>query len=895
MNGNGEPTPPRLAQALLTLTLPDNGIRETVMGDLQEIFLDKVADRGRLRARMAYWRQAVTLSTRYTLRRVIGSPPVGLDEPEGIPRGSGAGWPLDDLSRSLGRTVRSMVRSPGFTLPALLILAIGMSAATAIFTVVDGIVFRPLAYPESGRIVMLCEDHARLGGGCVAAPEVVEGLRDGDAHFLELGIGRSWSYTLQDETGGSTGVRGGIGTPGFFGALGVRAHVGRLFEEDEHGPVDDKVVVLSHGFWSSRFGADPSVIGSVLRIDSEPHEVVGVLPAGFEAPLDIAGAQVWKPPHFDPRNPESAGWRGFRAVGLLAPGVTLARARSALDARYAQIAEGSPVVTDEWRLRLTTLQRVVVGDSRPILLAFLGSAAVLLMIVCANVANLLLARGVGRQRELAVRAALGAARSQLIGGILVEGLLLTSAAMVVSLLLSGLALPSLLAAAPPLPRLDEVGQSGRVLVFAGLLSAAATVAFALLPALRVTAWDLARTIKSGERGAETRGARRLRRVMVVAQLALSVLLLATAGLLVRSYSRHTAWDPGFDRGALLAMSAFVNTSEYDSKQQLFSMWREAEDQAARVPGVSSVATASAGPLFGGGDGATAFVAEGRVDDGDQPSAWWFDVGPGFFSTLGVPVVAGREFTEADGVDVGDVAVVNEALARLAWPQESAVGRSVRLPELDRTFTVVGVARDVPPLVPGEPTRPEIYFSNRQWGRPFTYFLLRSAGNPGDAVEGLRQALLTVDADMSLGTPRTLRAQERQELVRPRFEAMVITGFALAALALSAVGVYAVVSYTAARRVREMGIRMALGAQRGDVVRIFLGSTLRLTALGIGLGLLSALALRRVLAGLVQGVSPADPLSFLGSGAVLLAAAALAAYLPARRVTKVDPLHATRSD
>ena len=897
MTDRSQPEPPRLAQAILNRTLPDDGTRESVMGDLQEMFLDRVEAHGgrTVAARRTYWIQALTLSIRYMVRRLLGAPAIPVE-------GTGRGPQIrrrrlspGEARRSIGLSIRSLLRSPAFTLPALLILAVGMSAATAIFTVVDAVVFRPLSYPEANRLAMVCEDHVRLGGACVAAPEVVEALRVAGGPFEALGIGRSWPYTIQDDGGGSTGVRGGIGTPGFFAALGARPQLGRLFDTGEHGPTDDKVAVLSHGLWSSRYGSDPAVVGSTVEVDSEPHQVIGVLSPEFEAPLGMEGVQLWKPPHFDPRDPDNAGWRGFRAIGLLREGASLATARAALDPVYRRLADGSPVVSEEWRLRVSSLQRVVVGDTRPVLLAFLGSAAVLLMIVCANVANLLLARGVGRQRELAVRAAMGASRRDLIGSVLTEGLLLTAAAMLVSLFLSGAVLPLLLAAAPPLPRLEEVTQGGRVFAFAAVLAAGTAVAFALLPALRVTSWDLARTIRSGERGAENPGARRLRRTMVVAQVALSVLLLATAGLLVRSYALHAEWNPGFDRDGLVAMSAFTNGAEYESREQLYSMWRQAEERAGQVPGISQVATASAGPLFGGGDGATPFVPEGGEDTGDNPSAWWFDVGPGYFTTLGVPVVEGREFNETDGVDGGNVALVNETLAQSAWPGQSAVDRTVRLTDLEMTFTVVGVAKDVPPLIPGQPTRAEIYFSNRQWGRPFTYFLVRAGGDPGAVVEGLRHALLSVEPDLSLGTPQTLRSQERTALVRPRFEAMVLGSLALAALALSAVGVYAVVAYTAARRIREMGIRMTLGAQRSDVVGMFLGSTLRLTAVGVGIGLVAALALRRFLAGLVHGVSPADPATFSGAAAVLLTVAALAAYLPAHRATKADPIQATRGE
>ncbi len=802
---------------------------------------------------------------------------------------------MGGFARSVRQSLRSLARSPGFTVPALLILAIGMTAATAIFTVVDSIVFRPLDLPDSERLVLVCEEHPRMQGYCNAAPGQVEDFRTSMGTLSELGIGRTWSYALSDQAG-STGVNGGLASAGFLRALGARPVLGRLFDDDEHGPADDKVVLLSHAFWTTRYGGDPSVVGSTLELDGEPYAVVGVLPEGFEAPFDMAGVPLWKPPHFDPADPEVRGWRGFRAVGRLAPGVELPAAQQELQALYAGIARSHDEVNDEWRLRVYPLLRQVVGDTRPVLLAFLGAAGLLLVIVCANVANLLLARGLGRRQELAVRAALGADRARLVGGILTESLVLAFVATAGAAVLSLGATRALVRLAPPeIPRLDEVVLDARVLAFAALLSVVATAFFAVLPALRVTAWNLAETVKSGGRGMESRGSNRLRGALVAAELALSVVLLASAGLLTRSFAAYLAWDPGFDRGSLLAVSAFANTSRYDSRAALFSMWRQAEQQVAAVPGVVSVATASAGPLFGGGDGATPYAPEGREEAGELPSVRWYDVGPGYFRTLGVPVVEGREITDADGLDVAPVAVVNQAMARAAWPDASAVGRRVRLPDLEMEFDVVGVVADVQPLTPGAVAPAEIYWSNRQMGRPATFFLVRADGDAAALSRAVTDALLSVDPDLSLGTPRPLASQEARSLVRPRFQALVILAFALAALVLSAVGVYAVVSYGVARRVREMGIRMALGASSPEVLSLVLRSNLAVTLVGVGLGALGALLAGRLLRGVIHGVGPADPVSLGGAVLALLALAFGATLVPALRATRADPLRAIQGE
>ncbi|MCG6954963.1 MAG: ABC transporter permease [Gemmatimonadetes bacterium] len=797
--------------------------------------------------------------------------------------------------RAFRMSLRSLARSPGFTIPALLILAIGMTAATAIFTVVDSIVLRPLRLPDSNRLVMICEEHPRLQGYCIGSPGNVEDFRRQTHTLSDVGIGRTWPYSLDDDVG-SRGIAGGLASAGFLRALGARPVLGRLYTEDEHGPDRDKVVLLSHAFWTTRYGADPDILGRTIHLDGEPYEIIGVLQEGFEAPFDLAGVPLWKPPHFDPLDPEIRSWRGFRVIGHLASDATLTSAGEELRGIYARIAQTHEEVNDEWHLRVTSLLDVVVGNTRPVLLAFLGAAALLLLIVCANVANLLLARGLGRRRELAVRAALGAERGRLVRGILGESLVLTVLATLLAVGLAEVATRLFLRFAPPMPRLDEVTMDGRVLAFAALLSVVATTFFAVLPALRVTAWDLAQTIKVGAAEAEARASARLRGALVVAELALSMVLLTSAGVLTRSFDRYVSWDPGFDRSGLLAVSAFANTGKYQSREQLFSMWRQAEARVAAVPGVTSVATASAGPLFGGGDGATPYVVEGTDETAALPSVWWFDVGPGFFHTLGVPVLEGREITEADGLGVEPVAVVNQTMARNAWPGHSAVGKTVRLPDLrGLTFRIVGVVGNVRPLTPGEAPHPEVYWSNRQNGRPATFFLVRAGGDPAALAKPVQDALLAVDPDLSLGTPRPLASTEARMLVLPRFQMLVILVFALAALALAAVGVYAVVSYAVARRVREMGIRMAIGAGASDVVALMFRSSMLLAVIGVAVGLVATLGTARIVDSVAHGVSPTDPLSLAGAALLLLGAAALAAYVPARRATRADPLRALRSE
>lgn len=811
----------------------------------------------------------------------------------GAPRRSSS---VGDL---VGRTrivVRSLFRSPGFTLPALLVLAVGMTACTAIFTVVDAILFRPLALPQADRIVVVCEDHPRMAGLCNASPGNVADFAEGSASLEALGIGRGWPFALATDEG-SQGVRGGLATAGFLSALGARTALGRVFRSDEHGPDRDDVALLSHSFWLRHFGADAAIIGRTIRLDGEPATVIGVLASDFEAPLGLDDVELWRPPHFDPLDPEVRGWRGFAAVGRLASGSSLPAAEAELTGIYTGLAARHDDIDADWRLRVEPLLRVVVGDTRPILLAFLAAAGILLLIVCANVANLVLARGLDRARELSVRTALGADRRRLIGDILLESVIISAIALGAALILGRGVTEALLRLAPPqIPRLDEVALDARVFAFVGGLSILATALFALLPAFRVTANGLAASARAGGGAVTSPAARRLRSTLVTAEVALAVVLVATAGVLTRSFVSYLAWDPGFERESLVAVSAFLDTSKHEGPSAWAALYQRLEARLEAVPGVVAASTASAGPLFGGGDGATPATPDATDPLAPRPDARWFDVGPEHFATLGVEIVEGEEFSEAQARGTRPVALVNEALAAAAWPDGSSpVGRRLQLPELELDFDVVGVVADVPPVIPGEPAPPEVYWANRQLPRPATFVLIRTRADPSALLPQIEQAFTDVDPDLSVGTPRSLTEAEGRALVRPRFQAVVLLAMGLAGIALAWAGVYAVVSYSVAQRERELGIRMALGARARTVVRAVLRASLVPAfwgvALGMGASVLAVSALGRV----VQGLDAIDPGSILTAGLLLLGAALLAAAVPALRIARTDPVVAMRSD
>ncbi len=797
------------------------------------------------------------------------------------------------IVRQIRLSSRALIRNPGFTIPALLILAVGMTAATAVFTVVDSVVFRPLDLPEARRVVIVCEKSPQIQEYCIASPGNVEDFRKNSSTLAEIGIGRSWGLHLTDSEG-TERVSGGLASAGFLRALGVQPALGRLFANDEHGPDNDKVALLSHAYWTSRYGASPAVLGSSVDLSGDLHQVIGVLPEGLVLPFDMGRVEVLKPLHISPLSQQARSWRGFRAIGRLADGASVAAASEELTGIYRGIGELHEEVDDEWRLLVQPLLREVLGDTRPVMLAFLAAAGLLLLIVCANVANLLLARGLTRRQELAVRAALGAERARLAKELLVESLVLSSVAGGVAILLSGAATRVLIAIAPSgIPRLDQVATDARVLLFVVLLSAAMTVFFALLPALKVTAWDLSQALKSGTRSGDTAGSIRLQHGLVVAELALSVVLLSSAALLTRSFVSYLEWDPGFDPEPLVSVLAFLNPGKYATSDEFMAVFRHAEELVAAVPGVAAVSTASAGPLFGGADGATPFATDGQDPTGPLPSAEWYDIGPSYFQTIGLPLRSGREFTEADGPGAPPVAVVNETLARRAWPDGNAVGQVLHLPERGVSLEVVGVVADMTPITPGAVAPPEVYWSNRQFGRIVNFFVVRASVDPATLVQPLREALLRADPDASVGTPRAFSTEAARQRMRPRFQALVLLGFALVAMVLTAVGVYAVVSYAVARRTREVGIRVALGAGDGQVVKLMARSSLAVVAVGLGLGLGGSLIAGSLIQGMIPGVTSTDAVSLAAGCGGLLLVASLAILVPARRATRVDPLTAMR--
>jgi putative ABC transport system permease protein len=803
---------------------------------------------------------------------------------------------MNGVLTDLRFALRVLRKSPGLTVPAILVLALGIGATTAVFSVVDHVLFRPLALPEPERIVSVCEREASKADYCtVATPNLVDWARQSRA-FSALGAARNWTYSLRTADR-ARGLTVGIAMPGFFDALGLAPARGRLLSPEDlppHGA--GRVAVLSHGFWVSEMGADPAAIGRTIILDEQPYTVVGVLAADAVVPR-LVPAALWLPLPWDPAAEENRNWRGFVAAGRLAPGVEIGEAEAELRSLQATLAEIHPKELGGWSVNVRGMREQVVQSVRPVLLVFLAAVLVVLLLACVNLSALLLVRATARTQEVAIRSAMGASPGRVARQMLTEGLVLALLGGVAGVLVAIWAVQAFVALAPAgIPRIDEVAVDGRVLGFALLVTAGMGFVFSLAPVLRLGRLDLGEVFRAGRAVSAGRRAGLLRQVMVALELAMALVLVTGAALLLRSFAGLLDWQPGFDTRHVLTFQIFPSVGKYPERTQILALYRGAEEALASLPGVSSVSTASAGPLFGGGDGQAKFLIAGRAGQAidSAPAVSWYDVGPKYFATLGVPLLRGRPFTEADGYGSPMVVLVNEAMARRLGPDVEPVGIGLDLPELQASVQVVGVVQDIVPFFPGRPAEPELYFTNRQYTRWATFFVVRTAGDPGALIRPVTEALKRLDPDLEPSMVAPLEESIGRELVRPRFNMMLIGLFALVALVLGAVGVYGVLAHTVEMRTQEIGIRMALGASPRQVLRWVLRGAAGLVLAGTVAGVLGALAFNRLLQSLLYGVSPADPASFVAAASVLGLSALAAALRPAWRASRVDPLESLRA-
>ena len=786
--------------------------------------------------------------------------------------------------------LRAIRRDAGFSAVVILTMALGIGTATAIFTLVDGIVLRPLPFPDSERVIAICEVSQDFQDYCVASPPNVRDMLATAGVIAEAGVARTWRYSLTEGSERTT-LSAGIATPGFLRVHGVRMELGRLFTDQELEEGSNHVVVLTHDFWMRWSNGDRSVIGTEVVLDNMEFTVVGVLDADAWIP-DFDWVDSWTPLTASPENTDQRNWRGFSTVALLDDGVSLEAASSALDATYAALVQEYPDVNGGWGLRVNQLRDQVTGDIQPALQIFSIAVACLLLIGCANVANLLIVRAMARTPEFAVRASLGADQGRLARQLLTECVTLSVPGALAGLVLAAVAVQQGLAYAPEgIPRLDEVGIDARVVVFAFALSAVTALVFGLVPAWRVSRTDVAQILRSARHG--DAGTARLRRAILLGQVALAVALLVGAGLAVKGFAGFLRWDPGFDRNGLVTTWISADFGQVTSGEQMVELFSSAAAEIASFPGVESVGQSSAGPLFGGIE-TDPIIIDGRPSEADAMAmVQWFDIGPRYFETMGTPLVRGRQFQESDNDGSPAVAIVNQALAARYWPDGSPLGAVVTVEEHEAR--VVGVVADMRPFQPGEATRPAIYWPKRQYRRGATYLIIRTDVDAQVLGRLVKDRLDQEYPALNVSSFSTLDERVARALVGPRFNVFLLAAFALSAVLLATIGIYSVVAYSVGQRTPEIGLRLAVGARPTGIVRAVVSDGARQAVVGAAIGLMGAFALTRSLGAMLYGVSATDWTVFSGVATFFVLVACAASWLPARRAGRVDPVTALRGD
>ncbi len=801
---------------------------------------------------------------------------------------------MNTLLQDLRYGFRMLLKHKGFSVVAIIALGLGVGANTAIFSLVNGVLLRPLPYPDADRIVYFEGKNPTQGitDSNISVPDFQDWTAQSQA-FAHTAIFWTGGAALAEAGGEPERVpRVGV-TKSFFEVLGVQPILGRTFlaEEDQSSTIT--VAILSEGLWKRRFGADCNIIGRSITINTRPVTVVGVMPGGFEFPVNT---QVWTPAAINPAE-EPRDNRSYSAIGRLKPGVELEQAQSQISAINAQSAQAFPDTNKGWDANVARLHERLVREVRPSLLLLLGAVGCVLLIACANVANLLLARAAGRQKEVAIRTALGASRGRVLRQMLTESVLLSTIGGAVGLLLSFWLVELLVSISPPdAPRFSDATLDGRVLVFTLALSAFTGLLFGLAPALQASKLDVSGSLKEGGRTGEGHRRSSARSLLLIGEVAMSLILLVGAGLLVKSFLRLQEVKPGFNPERVLIASLSLPGAKYKENQQRIDFYQQLTERLKALPGVQAAGAGLNLPLGASDYGiGRAFIPEGRALTGDEAvNASYSTITPAYFEALQVPVLAGRAFNERDNDAAPKVAIVNRSVAVKHFGSETAaLGKRITIWR-DEQFPreIVGVVGETKSGALEEESGAQIYTPHSQdgsWG--FMTLVLLTAADPGAMTPTLRREVLSLDKDLPIFNTRTMEDVVAASIGSRRVSMLLFSVFAGAALLLAAVGIYGVMAYTVTQRTQEIGIRMALGAQTGDVLRMVVRQGMTLAIIGISVGLAGALGLTRIIASLLFGVNATDPITFVAISLLLAFVALFACYLPARRAAKLDPMKA----
>jgi putative ABC transport system permease protein len=814
---------------------------------------------------------------------------------------------MNTLRADLRDATRSLLDRPGLTFVAVLTLALGIGANSAIFSVLDRVLLRPLPFAEAERLVMLWGRSLSEGGGHgqVSATDVID-WRDQTTSFEAIGSFSSWRPILSDASDSAARDAERVGaaqvSEGFFDALRGRAELGRLFRPQDQLDGNDTVVVLSHALWQRRFAGDPAIVGSRIRLNLVTYTVIGVLPDDFTSlPAGIlaAPAELYRP-LAEPYDESQRSARHVRAVARLREGVQPTDAGVELSTVAARLAEAHPESNADYGVEVVTLRDELVGDVRPVLLLLLGVVGFVLLIACVNVANLQLARAASREREIAVRAALGAGRLRIVRQLLTESLLLALLGAGLGLLLAAWGLDLIKTLGVPIhPELAGATIHPGVILFTLGLTVLTVLLSGLAPAWRASRPDLDRALRDGG-DVRVAGPRNgAREGFLVFQIAMSLVLLVGAGLTVRSVSRLERVDPGFVTADKLAMDLWLPWKKYRDGERQVAFFRQALERVRALPAVEDAGVVSVLPLDTNSD-RVGIEVEGRVyPPGRNPSPDRYVASPGYLSSMPIRLVSGRRFDASDRPAGEPAALISETFARTAWPGEDPLGKRFRLPprgDRDNPWrTVIGVVGDVKQRGLDGPDTMQFYLPLSQYPWPYMTLVVRTAGDPGIVGRAVREELRRVDADVPVFNVNRLEDLRARSMALRRFAMWLLAGFAGIALVLSVAGIYGVFSYAVSRRRREVGVRMALGARYSDVMALVLGRGVRVTALGLVVGLAAAWSLTRLMTGLLFGVGPTDPLTFALVGGSLAAVAIAACWIPARRAASVDPAFTLRGE
>ncbi len=820
---------------------------------------------------------------------------------------------FDNLLRDLKFAARQMRKSPGFSVTVILLLGLGIGATTAVFSLVDTILLKPLPYPDPSTLVIpwnVPPPGVNVGGfeEFPWSPIHFHALEQETKTYRFLGAFEGSNFNLTG-AGDPVTLEGALVSWGFFPALAVKPELGRAFTRDEDTLAHEHVVVLGDALWRSRFHADPSILQRAIHLNGAPYTVVGIMPAGFsfpranEMPGDFtfpAKTQLWVPialPAVTPMYTPSE----LAVIGRLQPGMSVQQAQAAMDLFAARMDREYPIMKGWSRSRVTPLQKQVAGDTRKPLLLILSAVAAVLLIVCFNVAGLLLTRSITRQHEFSLRAALGAGRARVLRQLLTENLLLAFAAGVLGMVIACAGVWLVRNMGPQdLPRLQEVGADLRIFAFASAVTLCTGLLFGLAPALGATRVDLVESLKEGgQKSGSGASHPRLRSTLVVSQMGLAVALVIVSGLLVRTFYQLVASDSGFRPDHVLTFELSLPSSEYPDRDHIARFYQQALPRLRSIAGVEMAGMTEAVPMGGATESTVIRIVGRPVAKGSRPPIVDYTiVSPGLFRALGTPLLEGRDVLDSDTLAAPAVTVINRAMARRYWPGEDPIGKQLLVPSQRVPATIIGVVADMKHSSLREVPGPEMFepYTQNVWpSMALMRVVLRTKADPDDVIGSARQVIHDMDPGLPLAKLATLNTLTQAAMARDRFSMLLVAFFGGLALLLAAVGIYGVISYSVGQRTREIGIRMALGARRGSVFGMILRLGLKLAALGIFIGILGALAVGRVLTGFLYGVRFTDPWTFTCVSLFLGAVALAATYFPARRAAKIDPMRALRHE